>query len=156
MKQILPLLSLLTIFTTSTYGQGKDTATYSFSVNQKVTLEIIQVDSVNLKYHVLDIQQIEPGLDYTETDTLFKDDPQDNTLVFYFAEGIDQDGPFKTVLILRNNTDFIINYKLAITDDLDKGFYMTSVTPLFPNVISSELWNDNLKALVPHKLTFEK
>jgi hypothetical protein len=45
---------------------------------------------------------------------------------------------------------------LAITDDPDKGFYMTNVNPLFPNVISSELWNDKLEALVPHKLTIEK
>jgi hypothetical protein len=151
------ILTLLTLFTTlSLIGQEKDTTTYSFSVNQKVTLEIIKTDSINLKYHVLDIQQIEPGLDYSETDALFQDDPKENTLVFYFAEGIDQDGPFKTVLILRNNTDFTINYKLAITDYPDKGFYLTSVYPLYPNVISSELWNDNLKALVPHNLTIEK
>jgi hypothetical protein len=154
MRQILSLLIFCTTF--SLLAQEKDTTTYSFSVNQKVILEIIQIDSVNLKYHVVDIQQIEPGLDYSETDTLFKDEPVKNTLVFYFAEGIDQGGPFKTVLILRNNTDFMISYKLAITDDPSEGFYMTSVTPLFPNVISSELWNDNLKALVPHKLTIEE
>lgn len=127
-----------------------DTATYAFPINHKVVLEIIPIDSLELKYHVLAVEEIEPGLDYRQGDSLFAEEEEGCRLVFYFGEGLGR--PFTSVLVLRNYCDFRIAYQLAITDDPEKGFYATSVHPLFPRVISSELWQDPLKALLLHHL----
>ena len=155
MKQILPLLLIL--LSSHLYSQEqKDTTTYAFPIGSKFTLELIQVDSNNYKYHVLNMEQIDYSIDYSETDSLFSVKPIPGTIECFFAKGVDQDGPFKSVLILRNNSKIYINYKADIAYDQSGQFYNTSVHPLFPGVRSSELWNDNLTAIVIHKIHKEE
>ena len=151
MKQILPLLLIL--LSSNLYSQEqKDTTTYTFPIGSKFTLELIQVDSNNYKYHVLNMEQIDYSIDYSETDSLFSVKPIPGTIECFFAKGMDQDGPFKSVLLLRNNSKVFINYKADIAYDQSGQFYNTSVYPLFPGVKSNELWNDNLTAIVIHSI----
>ena len=151
------LLSLLILFSSHLYSQvQKDTATYAFPIGSKFTLELIQVDSNNYKYHVLNMEQIDYSIDYSETDSLFSSNPIPGTIECFFAKGVDQDGPFKSVLILRNNSKVYIDYKAEIAYDQSGSFYTTSVHPLFPGVKSSELWNDKLTAIVIHKISREE
>jgi len=155
MKQSIAIL----FFFLSSYlyaQEQKDTATYAFPIGSKFTLELIQMDSINYKYHVLLIEPIDFSIDYSETDNLFSDQPIPETIECFFAKGKDQDGPFKTVLILRNNSKEYINYKAEIAHDLSGQFYNTSVYPILPGVRSSELWNNHLTAIVIHKIQREK
>jgi len=152
MKKILLILSIICIATGLFSQNQKDTATYAFPLGCKFILELIQTDSTHYKYHVLEMEIIEYSIDYSETDTLFMSNPTPGTIECYFAPGVDQDGPFKTVLLLRNNSENIIDYQAMISYKGVDGFYKTSVSSLFPGVRSSELWNDNLTAIVLHKL----
>lgn len=129
-----------------------DTATYAFPIGSKFILDLVPVDSINFKYHVLDIQYIDFAIDYAETDSLFSKAPIPGTIECFFAKGADQNGPFKAVLILKNNSDIILDYKALIAYDGYEGFYQTSVHSLYPNAKSSELWNDHLTAVLLHKI----
>lgn len=156
MKQIL-LLLLSILLSSHLYSQVlKDTTTYAFPIGSKFTLELIQIDSINYKYHVLNMEQIDYSIDYSETDSLFSDKPTPGTIECFFAKGINQDGPFKSVLLLRNNSKVDINYKADIAYDQSGQFYNTSVHPLFPGVRSSELWKADLTAIIIHRMHREE
>ena len=43
-------------------------------------------------------------------------------------------------MILKNGCEGIINYKAGIMLKNKKDFESTSVLPLFPNVLSTEMW----------------
>ena len=155
MKQILPLLLIL--LSTHLYSQEQnDTTTYAFPIGSKFTLELIKVDSNNYNYHVLNMEQFNHAIDYSETDSLFSVKPIPGTIECFFAKGKDQNGPFKSVLILRNNSKVYINYKALIAYDQSGQYYNTSVDSLLPGVKSSELWNDNLTAIIIHKIHKEE
>lgn len=146
-------LAILILISGSLYSQVlKDTATYAFPIGTKFTLELIKIDSVNYKYHILSMEPFNGRIDYADTDSLFSKSPIEGTLEGIFAEGKNQDGPFKSVLVWKNNSDIYIDYKARIDYDLSGRFYSTSVYPILPRIKASELWNDNLKGIVIHKL----
>lgn len=130
-----------------------DTTTYAFPIGSKFTLELIQTDSEHYKYYVSNFEEINYLLDYSETDSLFEKISKQGTIECFFAKGIDQNGPFKSVLLLRNNTKKTIYYEALISYQGHEGFSKTSVTPLYPNVRISELWNNHLSAIVIQNLS---
>lgn len=135
---------------------GNDTTTYAFPIGAKFTLKLIPTDSKNYKYTVLNFQKIDYAIDYSETDSLLEIKPVPETIECVFARGTDQEGPFKSVLIIRNNTKKTIYYEALISYIGQNEFMKTSVTPLFPGVRSSELWNNNLSAIVIQNISNKK
>jgi len=135
---------------------GNDTTTYAFPIGSKFTLKLIPTNSKNFKYTVKNFQEIDYAIDYSETDSLLEKKPVPETIECFFARGTDQEGPFKSVLIIRNNTKKVIYYEALISYTGQNEFVKTSLTPLFPGVRSSELWNNNLSAIVIKNLTLKK
>jgi hypothetical protein len=151
------LFALSIFISTCAYSQEKqDTATYAFPLGSKFTLELVQVEPNVYKYHVLNMEPISYAVDYSKSDSLFTSKPIKGTIECIFAKGIDQSGPFKSVLLIRNNSDLSISYKAEIAYDQSGNFHSTSVEPLYPHVRGSELWNDNLTAIVIHKISTKK
>jgi hypothetical protein len=141
---------------TPTDSNENDTSTYAFVIGTKFTLKLVQTDSKHYKYTVQNFKEIDYSIDYSETDSLFDKTPVPETIECYFATGTDQTGPFKSVLILRNNTKKVINYEALISYAGRDGFEKTSTTPLFPGARGSELWNNNLSAIVIKNLSVQK
>jgi len=152
MKKLLLFAIFFSCFATLYSQTRKETTTYAFPIGTKFTLELIQTDSVNYKYHVLEMEPFDHSIDYAKTDSIFSDKPIPGTIECFFAKGIDLEGQFKSVLLLRNNTTEYINYEALIAYDESGNFYETSVYPLLPGVRSSELWNNHLTAVVIHKI----
>jgi hypothetical protein len=46
----------------------------------------------------------------------------------------------QTIMTLRNNTEKSLNYSADIVPYGKQEFENTSVTPLFPNVVNTEIW----------------
>lgn len=130
-----------------------DTLFNVIQIGAKFTLKLNKISDKKYKYEVVDFQEIDYCIDYSKTDTLFSKSPELGTIECYFARGIDQSGPFKSVLILRNNTKEIINYEALISYQGKDEFFNTNVSSLYPNVKASELWNDNLTAIIIKNLT---
>jgi len=135
---------------------NKDTTIYAMPIGSKFTLKLIKVSDEKYRYEVVNFEEINYSIDYSKSDTLFDKLPKPETIECYFAKGIDQAGPFKSVLLLRNNSKKIIYYEALISYQGKEGFFNTSVSPLYPSARSSELWNDNLSAIVIKNLTNEK
>ena len=95
-------------------------------------------------------ESINYSVDYSETDSLFSPNPVAGTIEGIFAKGINQEGPFKSVLIIKNNTKHALDYKAEIAYDSSGKFYSTSISGLYPGAKSSELWNDKLTAIMLH------
>jgi len=133
-----------------------DTSIYAMPIGCKFTLKLINVADKKYKYEIVNFVEIDYFIDYSKSDTLFEKSPKPETIECFFAKGIDQTGPFKSVLLLRNNTKSIINYEALISFHGKDEFYKTSVSPLYPGVRSSELWNDKLSAIVIQNLTIER
>jgi hypothetical protein len=153
--RIFTTLLFFTIAKITVAQPGLDTSTYAFPIGSHFILQIIEVQN-ELKYTVLKLDTMFRDLDYSNQDSLFEKIPTTNTIEFFFGKGNDQDGPFKTVLLIRNNTKFFLEYKALISYEYHEGFYETSVVDLFPGVKSSELWNANLNAIVLHKFKKKK
>jgi hypothetical protein len=117
---------------------------------------LVSTDSDDFKYHVLSMEPIDYSIDYSKKENLFNPNPIPGTIECIFAKGVDQEGPSKSVLILRNNSKVIISYEAEISYDQSGKIYSTSVEPLFPNAKQSELWNDHLTYIVIHSLSKAK
>jgi hypothetical protein len=132
-----------------------DTATYAFPIGSHIILQIVEFKK-ELKYTVLKSETFTDNLDWSNKDSVFEKTPTIGTVEFFFGKGKDQDGPFKTVLLIRNNTKFKLEYKAQISYENYEGFYETSVMDLLPRVYSSELWKANLSAILLHKFKKKK
>lgn len=135
---------------------NNDTTIYAMPIGSKFTLELIKVSNEKYRYEIVNFVEIDYSIDYSKTDTLFDKLPKPETIECYFAKGIDQTGPFKSVLILRNNSKKTINYEALVSYHGKEGFFNTSVSPLHPGVRSCELWNDSISAIVIKNLNNEK
>ena len=151
MKKTVPIIFLLLVMTLSCRAQI-DTTTYAFQIGSKFILELIPTDSVNFKYQVLYMEKIDYKLDFMETEQLFSPEPVPGTIECIFGRGTEPDGPFKSVLAIRNNSEISLNYEALIAEKGKEDFYQTSVQPLHPGVRSTELWNDFLSAVVIHNI----
>jgi hypothetical protein len=151
------LTSIFILISSFLYSQEqKNFATYTFPIGTKFTLELVSTDSDDFKYRVLSMEPIDYSIDYSKKENLFNPNPIPGTIECIFAKGVDQEGPSKSVLILRNNSKVIISYEAEISYDQSGKIYSTSVEPLFPNAKQSELWNDHLTYIVIHSLSKAK
>jgi len=132
-----------------------DTSTYAFPIGTHFILQLVEYKN-ELKYTVTKSDPYSKSLDYSNSESLFEKTPINGTIECYFGKGIDQKGPFKSVLLVRNNSKSILEYKALISYENRDGFYETSVVDLFPGVKSSELWNDNLSGIVLTKFQKKK
>lgn len=143
MKLLLSLFLLLS--SCSLFSQVQtDTTSYAFPIGSKFTLELIKVDSVNYKYHVLSSEKISESVDCFSRDNIFNSSPKPGTIDCLFAKEKSNYSPPRSVFILRNNTKIQIKYCALIGYRNVKGLYKTSVYPLLPKINCTEVWNDDL------------
>jgi len=147
-KLILPLFLAIILFS---FVPNKTQSDYHlFPIGTKFTIQLIDNKDGSYDIKVLKEEQIKYKVDYSKTDSIFSSNPKPGTIEGIFAKGIDQKGAFKSVLIIRNNTKIALGYGADISFNKNGKFYSTSVSMLFPGVISSELWRDKLKGIVLH------
>lgn len=141
MKYLLNLLLFLTIVSNVFSQVQKDTVSYAFPIGSRFTLELIPVDSINYKYHVLNSEKFDLCMRFSNAKNHLSKEPISGTIECIFAKGEEAD---QSILILRNNSKVSIDYKAMISYDYTGRFYETSVYPLLPNVSSIEIWNNKL------------
>ncbi len=147
-KLILPLFFAIILFS---FVPNKSQSDYHvFPIGTKFTIQLIDNKDGSKDIKILEEKQIKYRIDYSKTDSIFSNNPKPGTIEGIFAKGIDQKGPFKSVLILRNNTKVALGYSADISFNKSGKFYSTSVSMLFPGAISSELWKDKLKGIILH------
>ena len=124
-----------------------------FPIGTKFVLELTDDDEGNYDFKVLSEESINYKADYSKSEDYFSENPVPGTIECVFAKGIDQGGPFKSVLLIKSNLKVMLNYKAEVSYKKSGKFYSTSVSMLFPGVRSSELWNDKLTGIILHDFT---
>ena len=129
-----------------------DSAPHVFPIGSKFVLKLTEKDNGQYDVKVLSESMINKKIDYSKSERFFSDNPIPGTIECIFAKGV-KSKPFKSVLLIRNNTKIVLNYKADISYNNSGKFYSTSVMALFPGSCGSELWHDNLKGIILHDFT---
>lgn len=122
----------------------------AFQIGSKLTLKLEKNKNDSYDYKVIKFSEFKEQFKIFETENLFEKNPEQETIevifgIGYYGEG-KEDKDFQTVMLLRNNYPFPLQYDAEIKIWNKDNFEKTSVTPLNPGTRHSELW--------PYKIDF--
>nr|WP_315032719.1 hypothetical protein [uncultured Chryseobacterium sp.] len=154
------VISFSLLICSNVYGQGKliDSSAqfptgygvYTFPLNSKILLEIREKENnkTQYEYRILSIESIEGFYSFKQDKNILSTSPQKNTIELFFMgayynEG-KEDKDYKSVLILRNNSEIPLSYKADIKYYYSKKFENTSVMSLFPQTKGREIWGHKI------------
>jgi hypothetical protein len=108
----------------------------------------LQVDEINndILVHILAIEKYDKELDPARAASLFEKTPEPGTIELYFGN-VRDGGQFKSVLLIRNNTKYILEYQAKISYPDQREAVESDVKELLPDRIINQSWNDNLKGI---------
>ncbi|MBN2518884.1 MAG: hypothetical protein JXB17_00125 [Bacteroidales bacterium] len=118
--------------------------TYSFFLGSKFSLELYPKDSINFDYRIINYEPFEEIIELFEADSIFSDTIINGSIEFIFCIGKtgtgEKDADYKTVLKIRNNTEYPLKYFADIKIWNTDSFTNTNVVDLLPNVKTTEFW----------------
>jgi hypothetical protein len=147
MKNSILLFILLSCF--STYAQELPTEPapgFAFPIGSKFTIKMVQVDSVNFDFSIVEFEQFEQIVDTYETDTLFEENGKDGTIEFYFCYGSHGETEkmkkenMKILLLFKNRTEFSFTYRSDIQREEEGEFEETSNVGTYSGALGTEMW----------------
>jgi hypothetical protein len=119
---------------------------FAFSIGTKFTIKLVPTDSAYFDFSVISFESYRKTVDSWENDDLFEKVGQDSTITCYFCYGThgetkeEKEKNMKVLLIMKNYSKFVLEYKSDIQRNEDGEFLPTSNDGLFPNVKSTEIW----------------
>ena len=156
-KTLLILLTLLFIGISAINAQQENNQAsdsipatgYSFPLGVKLKLKLIhpENDTASYKYTIIDKEEFRDTLIVSDVQKYFSKNPEKDIIEVFFSMGYyskpkkgEEKNKMQTIMTLRNNTEKRLNYSADILPYGKQEFESTSVTPLFSNVISTEIW----------------
>lgn len=141
MKRLFLLIALFLSLSAFTQIEP-DSSSFVFPMGSKFVLKLVELDSTHYSYTVEQFEEFYEVIDYFETETLFSTNPFPGTIEFIFCVGSSKYGKeeFKSVLLIRNNTQIDLDYSADINIQDTELYESTSVSSLFPDVKNTELW----------------
>ena len=116
----------------------------AFELGSKITLKLVKNVNNTFDYKVVKFSTFRDQFKIFETENLFEKEPEKETIEVIFGIGYYDEGKevkdFQTVMLLRNNYSFPLEYDSEIKIWNKKDFEKTSVTPLNPGTRNTELW----------------
>ncbi len=147
MKKLTPLLFLL--FSLKTIAQELPTEPapgFAFPIGSKFTIEMVQIDSVNFDFSIIQFEPFQQVVDTYETDTLFEENGKEGTIEFYFCYGShgttekEKEENMKILLVFKNRTEFNFTYLSDIQRKEEGEFESTSNVGTYSGAIGTEMW----------------
>lgn len=116
----------------------------AFELGSKFTLKLVENKSGTYDYKVVKYSEFTDIFKIFDTEKLFEENPEKETIevifgIGYYKEG-KEDKDYQTVMLLRNNYSFPLQYDADIKIWDKQDFEKTSVLPLSPGARSTELW----------------
>lgn len=143
------LLGCAIILSVSGFGQELPTDPqngFVFPIGSKFTIKLYPLDSGKFDCSIIAYEPFIETIDYFETDTLFDEREKDGTLDLMFCIGTngktdeEREQSMKVVLIIKNRTDFALDYLSEILLDEAGEFQPTSNAGLYPGASYTEMW----------------
>lgn len=163
MKKLISLLFLLISMSTLAQELPTEPAPgFAFPIGSKFTIEMVQVDSVNFDFSIIEFEQFHHIVDTYETDSLFEEGGKEGTIEFYFCYGThgetdkEKEKNMKVLLIFKNRTDLSFNYKSDIQREEDGEFEETSNVGTYSGAMGTEMWPYMIYQIALHDFTLLK
>jgi len=119
---------------------------FAFTIGTKFTIKLVPTDSAYFDYSIIAFESYTKTVDSWENNDLFDEVGQDSTITCYFCYGThgntkkEKEKNMKVLLIMKNYSKLILEYKSDIQRKENEEFLPTSNDGLYPNVKSTEIW----------------
>lgn len=119
---------------------------FAFPIGSKFTIEMVQADSVNFEFSIIEFAPFDQVVDNYETDTLFEEKGKPGTIEFYFCYGShgvtekERERNMKVLLVFKNRTEFNFTYQSDIQRDEGGEFESTSNVGTYSGARGTEMW----------------
>lgn len=119
---------------------------FAFSIGSKFTIKLHPSDSINFDFSVVKLSPFQKTIDTWENDSIFKQKGDTGTIdfVFCFATSgkseAEREKNMKILLLMKNRTEFALEYKSDIQREENGAFEETSNVGTFPGAKGVEMW----------------
>lgn len=122
---------------------------YTFPMGIKLKLKLIppQSDTASYQYTIIDQEEFKDTLYVNDVQKLFSKNESNDIIEVFFSIGYyskpdlkEKTQKMQSIMTLKNHTNKALNYNADIVPYGKQEFENTSVSPLLPNVISTEIW----------------
>ncbi len=143
------LVLLLTIVSIGLFAQDLPTASangFTFPLRNKFTIKLYPIDSNSFNYSIIEFEPFEEIIDYWDNDNLFEKKRKKGTIEFYFCLATsgeteeEHKEKMKTVLLMKNRTEYNLSYQSDIQREEDGEFEETSNVGTFSGAKGTEMW----------------
>ena len=119
---------------------------YDISLGRKVTVKMDKKSKGKYLFRVLSDVPFKDTVDYKDTERLFEEKGEKNTIVFYFVNGKMGDNP-AVLLIMKSYCKKALSYDTFIRMTGNATFNPTSNDGIFPSARGVEIWRDPIAAI---------
>lgn len=119
---------------------------FAFPIGSKFTIKLHPTDSTVFDYSIIKFEPFDQIVDIWENDDLFEKEGEKGTIEFYFCLGTsgetekEREENMKVLLLMKNRTEYSLNYNSDIQRQEDGEFEYTSNVGTHPNAKGLEMW----------------
>jgi hypothetical protein len=119
---------------------------FAFPIGSKFTIKLYPTDSIHFDYSIIKFEPFQEIIDTWENDELFEGEGEKGTIDFFFCLGTsgeteeEKEKNMKVLLLMKNRTEFALNYNSDIQRTENGEFEKTSNIGTFPEVKGNEMW----------------
>lgn len=158
MKGVLSVILFLILYITSVQAQELTPQEgFSFPLGCRVKIKLDTTDISNIRYSVLSIEAYTEIIDTLEPKDLLPDNIDGDAVEFIFGVGTygkAEDKKYRVLLLLRSGAGKVLNYQAYIKYKGAEDFKPTSVIPLYPGVLTKEIWQDAISEIALYGFSF--
>lgn len=120
---------------------------FDLRVGRKLTIKLDKKRRGEYKFRVVKLEEYNDTVELTDTEKLFAEDGEPNTIVFYCVNGKWGSGRSNILLVMKSYCKKALAYDTFIRLDGGAEFQSTSNDGIFPGVRGTEIWNDPVNAI---------
>ena len=107
-----------------------------FPINTKFTIKVTKIDDLNFKYSILKVEPFNKKLEMWNTENLFEENGENETIEFYFAETENKN----VMLIMQSRSKYSIKFKSEIQTEENGEFKEISNVGTHKGSQTTESW----------------
>ena len=116
-------------------------------VGRKFTIKLEKKVKGEYKFRVINLEEYNDSVDLLDTDKLFSEEGEPNTIVFYCVRGTSFAGRPSVLLVMKSYCKQALAYDTFIRLDGSAEFQSTSNQGIFPGARGTEIWSDPVNAI---------
>lgn len=120
---------------------------FDIRVGRKLTVKLDRKRKGEYKFRVIKLEEYNDTVELTDTEKLFAEDGEPNTIVFYCINGKWTDARPNVLLVMKSYCKERLAYDTYIRLEGSAEFQSTSNDGIFPGVRGVEIWNDPVNAI---------